>query len=128
MSLRVGQCRARDCGDVLRVDEGLCAVTSGNHDGAADWLEEGIAEVLHEPGRPQDCVGEAQQAEQVEFDAAHGRLGGRRAGAVGAEIGDVPSAGGLSLVEERRHLVSEVRPHDRPEEIDPVDAVSRSYR
>jgi len=34
-------------------------------------------------------------------------------------------AGGLGLVEEHRHLVSEVRPHDRSEEIDPLDAVER---
>src|SRR5712664_855420 len=65
MSLRVGQCRARDSCDVLRVDEGLCAVTSRNHDGAADWPEKGLAEVLHEPRRWQDYVGEALPAEQV---------------------------------------------------------------
>ena len=29
MGLRVGECRARDCGDVVRVGEGLCAVTAG---------------------------------------------------------------------------------------------------
>ena len=37
----------------------------------------------------------------------------------------MPGAGGLSLVEEDRHLASEVRPHDRSEEIDLVDAVER---
>jgi hypothetical protein len=31
-------------------------------DGAADWLEEGLAEVLHEPRRSQDGVGEARPA------------------------------------------------------------------
>jgi hypothetical protein len=125
MSLRVGQCRARGCGDDLRVDEGLGAVTSRNHDGAAGWLEEGLAEVLHEPRRSQDCVGKARPGEQVESDAAHGRLGWRRVDAVGAEISDVRDAGGLGLVEEHRHLVNEVRPHERSDEVDPLDATER---
>jgi RNA polymerase sigma factor (sigma-70 family) len=38
----------------------------------------------------------------------------------------VSGAGGLGLVEEHRHLVSEVRPHDRSEEIDPLDAMERA--
>ena len=32
-------------------------------------------------------------------------------------------AGGLGLIEEHRHLASEVGPHDRSDEIDPADAV-----
>jgi hypothetical protein len=70
-------------------------------------------------------VGESPPAEQVEFDAAQGCLGWRRVDAVGAEIGDVSGAGDLDLVEECRYLVGEVRPHDRSEEIDPLNATKR---
>ena len=58
MGLRVGEGRARDCGDVVRIDEGLCAITGRNRDCAIGWLEEGLTEVLYEPRRPQNGVGE----------------------------------------------------------------------
>src|SRR5260370_36050401 len=55
-------------------------------------------------------------AEQVEFDAAHGRLGWRRAGAVGAEKCDGPGRGALGRVRTAPHLCSLGRSDSRTRE------------
>jgi hypothetical protein len=82
-----------------------------------------LAEVLHEPRRSQDGVGETLPAKQVEFDTADGHLRRRRIDAIRAEVGDVPDASGLRPVEEHRHLAGEIGAHERSDQVDPVDAL-----
>ena len=100
VALRVRERRRHDGCDVLGVDERLRAVAGRHDDGAVDRHQESLAEVLHEPGRPHDRVGQPGTAHEVQLDRPQGDLDRGKVHAIGAEEGDVPHARGLSEVEE----------------------------
>src|SRR5436190_23350880 len=108
-------------GDVLGVDERLRAVSSGYRDNAVDGLEEGFAEVLHEPSGTQAGMGHDAATDEVELDGSQGDLRRGLVHAIAAQIRDVTHASGLRKIEEGRYLVSEVHSHDRRDQVEAID-------
>src|SRR2546421_6228903 len=121
MSIRAGQSLGGYRGDVLGVDERLGAVSRRYRDNAVDGLEEGFAEVLHEPSGTQDGMGDDAAADQVELDGSQGDLRRGLVDAIDAQIRDVTHASGLRKIEEGRYLVSEVHSHDRRDQIEAIE-------
>src|SRR6266550_2957965 len=113
MTIRASQSLGGYRGDVLGVDERLRAVSRGYRDDAVDGLEEGFAEVLHEPSGTEDGMGDDAAADEVELDGSQGDLWRGLVDATAAQIGDVTHASGLRKIEEGCHLVGEVHSHDR---------------
>src|ERR1700722_7200447 len=60
-------------------------------------------------------------ADQVELDGSRGDLRRGLGDAVGAYIRDGAHAGGLGEIEEGGDLVSEVRPHNRRDQVEALD-------
>ena len=90
MSFRVGESRSCDGRDVVRVDERFPA-TPGRHDnGIVDRHQEGLTEVLHEPGGPHDRVRQRGATHEIQFDRSERDVRRGELDSVGAQVGDVP--------------------------------------